>query len=72
MTTSVSLTTLDQRVSRLSQYINEAKWRYQLVSTCCDVDDLEDDVMDDQTSFFSVDSDLDLQSGKSEGNVYTL
>ena len=42
------------------------------MSTCCDVDDLEDDVMDDQTSFFSVDSDLDLQSGKSEGNVYTL
>ncbi|XP_028414314.1 zinc finger FYVE domain-containing protein 26-like isoform X2 [Dendronephthya gigantea] len=74
MKTSVSMATLDQRISRLSQYINEAQWRYQLVSTCCDVDDLEDDVMDDQTGFFSDDSDLDLEVGKDEdekrdGNV---
>lgn len=69
MKTSVSLATLDQRISRLGQYINEAQWRYQLVSTCCVVDDSEDDVTEDQSSFFSDgDSDLDVDIGKSEGN----
>jgi hypothetical protein len=72
MKTSVSLATLDQRISRLGQYINEAQWRYQLVSTCCDVEDLEDDVIDDQSSFFSDDSDLDLDIGKCEGKVWDM
>ena len=66
---SVSIVTLEQRISRLGQYINEGQWRHQLVSTCCDYEDLEDDVFDDQSGFFSDDSDLDLDVGKSEGKM---
>jgi hypothetical protein len=64
MKTSVSLANLDQRISRLGQYINEAQWRYQLVSTCCDVEDLDDDVIDDQSNSCSDDSDLDVNAEK--------
>ena len=70
MKTSVCLVTLDQRISRLGQYINEAQWRHQLVSTCCNIDEFEDDFVEDQSSFFSDDSDIDLDIGKSEGTMF--
>ena len=66
---SVSIVTLEQRISRLGQYINEGQWRHQLVSICCDYEDLEDDVFDDPSGFFSDDSDIDLDVGKSEGKT---
>lgn len=65
----MSIVTLDQRISRLGQYINEGQWRYQLVSTCCDYEDMEDDVIDDQSGFFSDDSDHDFDVEKNEGKI---
>lgn len=35
--TSVNQSTMEQRISRLGQYINEAQWRFQLVSWKKDV-----------------------------------
>ena len=40
------------------------------MSTCCNIDEFEDDFVEDQSSFFSDDSDIDLDIGKSEGRIF--
>lgn len=72
MKTSISLASLDQRISRLAQYLNEAQWRYQLVSTCCDIDDVEDDVKYDQSIVYSDESELDTDAEECEGILTVL
>ena len=61
--TSISISTLEQRISRLGQYINEAQWRHQLVSTCCNGDEFEDDMPEETNTAYSSDGDGDLDQG---------
>ena len=63
MKTSITLGTLEQRISRLGQYINEAQWRHQLVSTSCNDIELEDEVPEEATTFSS-DGDSDIEQGR--------
>ena len=62
------MTTLEQRISRLGQYINEAQWRHQLVSTCCHGYESDDETTEDLSNFSS-DGDSEVeQDSNGEGN----
>ncbi|XP_077991490.1 zinc finger FYVE domain-containing protein 26-like [Glandiceps talaboti] len=63
---SVPVNSLQQRLARLSQYINEAQWRYQLVSNTsnehkeeltCPIDDTYDSYTEDDSLSYYGDSD---------------
>ena len=66
------MTNLEQRVSRLGQYINEAQWRYQLVLSCCDGNKPNDEFTEEQASFTSDDDDSEAEEELGAGGEISI